>query len=206
MADYEPPLSSRYCFSLVGFDANDEITQISFCGFTHYGDMFSIISQHEDEVNVKNYAFHYYVGKGLHVFRMDWFPDHIMFYMRGVPVGSISTSDRFIPTEPMHIAITQVPDDQEVPPHNSTDYVDISLILYRVRYIKFSKEYITQKEDSGYKTELFVHHDDAASSSKHYWIIGIVSVMILLPIFCVWNIHCQDQSKEHSAYSLISLP
>jgi len=188
-------LSGRYCFNLEGRDSKNEVTRISMCTVATQQFALTLIYQHAGHVKVHEVELAQNVGKTLGIYRIDWRPDAIHFYVKGQLVGFLNKqSHGYIPNQPLRITICIIPDDMELPLSNSTDIVSVNLHVYRARYIRWDYEKTTPPS----KTDLFV--DKTFKESIDFILVFCATGILILccsVLGCLWRLR-EDGSRKDS--------
>jgi len=200
------------CFSLEGYayvnpePMIEEIRmEISLCVSTMEPWVVSMVWKYGHMVHIQSAHLPFNVGRGLHVYRFDWQPDYIKWYVDSKLVGWIKESERQIPDAPMRLRIGIFPAD-ELRPKSKKVKVSYRLQLFQV---KFTKEFLdlsphftkVLQGSLRVNTELIVDGNRTSTSLKLILLMCALLIFSINMIIWVYRHHeCDAAANSVDGY------
>jgi len=161
----------------------------------------AIIWQDGDDLHTKWVELHFNAAKDFAIYRLDWFPDRIIWYAKGKWLATMYGKRKStIPSEPLNIKISlfpHLPNDIEsaifshhrvddpmntIRPDDNENF-DVRIHLFRVSYIEWDKETKEWNE----KTELLVLNQTPQFILRAIIFIAIGFTCTFLIFIFLWN-------------------
>jgi len=155
-------------------------TSISICipSQSPYEAVLGIQFSNEDEVTSNVIQLDFNAAKTAAIYRIDWHPTEIKFYIQKQLKAVVNYQQMFIPDQPLHIQIglqSQMPDEKAI--RRNIDVVQFQMVLFRVKYTNFHIEPT--------ETELFVMPSRPRKDNS-IMTIGIILLATFLIMFILW--------------------
>jgi len=133
---------------------------------------------------------------GIHnaIYRIDWTPHLVSFYLNGEILASFTSTEVTIPNEPLNIKIGVLPEVPFLEKYDPSywdgvgNQVDLSMQIFRVRYIRW-----IDSTDSNAHDELFVLDNFNTSILLQTFIASLIILVMVVIIYLVhmWGKQCQ---------------
>merc|ERR1719499_831350 len=124
------------CFSL-GTDVG-MILGITACISSKDTKTFIILFQSDAEYFEEHIKLNFDAGEKPNLYRIDWEPDRVRFWAKGVHLHTISKSKYTIPNMALRIKLILAPVDM-ADESRRMEYTEYSMNVFRVRYVKFDR-------------------------------------------------------------------
>jgi len=190
---------SHEAFVCVGLERHknrreDGGMSITFCLRANYREAL-MMWQYSEEITSRIIPIPYNAGKGAHLYRIDWSPSAIKWYMDGV---FLTAADFDIPDEPLHIKMFLLPRRKNTK-DISKELLGVKMEVLRVRYRKFDVD----------KVELFVTTEHSTTFKFVFFVLLIIGIAcmsltfhfrthLLSYINCIHQIGKLDSNSHYS--------